>query len=209
MRYMGWMAVLALVAASLMATEEPSNPLAGVVKNIDGEDVNLADFGGKVLLVVNVASRCGHTKQYKQLQELHEKYAERGLVVLGFPCNQFGGQEPGTEAEIKEFCESNYSVSFPLFSKIEVNGDNALSLYKYLTSDEVPIEDRGPIKWNFEKFLLGRDGTVLARFRSRVSPDAPQVVEAIEDALGAKHEEEDAKETDDGAKGVGSPVSVE
>jgi glutathione peroxidase len=154
-----------------------------VMKSLDGTDVNLADYQGKVVLIVNVASDCGATPQYAALQALHEKYGERGLVVLGFPCNQFGGQEPGSAAEIRSFCTKNYGVTFPLFSKIEVRGDQAAPLYRYLTSPQTNPQHAGPIRWNFEKFLLGRTGQIVARFETGVEPDAPEVAAAIESEL--------------------------
>ena len=153
---------------------------------IDGATIDLNTYAGKVVLVVNVASRCGFTRHYRELQATHEKYEKRGLVVLGFPCNQFGKQEPGTDAEIKAFCQKKFGVTFPMFSKIEVSGEQAHPLYVYLTSKDVPIDDRGPVKWNFEKFLIDRNGKLIARYRSRVKPDASEVVEAIEKALAAK-----------------------
>jgi glutathione peroxidase len=182
------MKVLAILAAAAFAMlSTPANmdesPLQGMVKDIDGKEVDLAQYQGKVVMVVNVASKCGFTKHYEPLQAIYSKYKDKGLVVLGFPCNQFGGQEPGTEAEIKAFCEDTYSVSFPMFSKIDVNGDSASPLYKYLTSEKLPLEDQGAIKWNFEKFLFGKDGKIIARYRTRTSPDAPEVIEAIEAAL--------------------------
>lgn len=154
------------------------------MKSITGEEVALAKYHGKVVLVVNVASRCGHTKQYADLQALHEKYAERGLAILGFPCNQFGGQEPGTEEEIAAFCSKNYGVTFDLFEKIDVKGNSAAPLFAYLTGEESPLADKGDVKWNFEKFLIDREGTPIARFRSKVKPSSEDVVSAIEKALG-------------------------
>jgi glutathione peroxidase len=126
------------------------------MKSIEGKDVDLAHYNGKVILIVNVASECGYTPQYKGLQALHEKYAKDGLVLLGFPCNQFGKQEPGSEAEIAEFCESKYGVKFDMFGKVEVNGKEACDLYKYLTSKDSNPKFAGPIKWNFEKFLIAQ-----------------------------------------------------
>lgn len=152
-----------------------------VITTATGEPRALSDFAGQVLMIVNVASQCGYTPQYAGLQALYERYRERGFVVLGFPCNQFGGQEPGTMDEILTFCSTRYNVSFPIFAKIEVNGPNRAPLYARLTQ-AIPPEE---IKWNFEKFLLGRDGTVLARFTPRTSPDSPEVVQAIEAALAA------------------------
>ncbi len=154
------------------------------VKDIDGKATTLAAYKGKVLLVVNVASKCGYTPQYTALQATYEKYKDKGLAVLGFPCNQFGHQEPGTEAEIKEFCTSKYSVTFPMFSKIEVNGLGRHPLYVALAGSGSPYP--GDIKWNFTKFLIGRDGNILKRFDSAVKPDSPEVVAAIEAALAEK-----------------------
>ena len=185
MIHLVWVALFLMAAVSVQAAEGPARPLTGTVKSIDGQAVDLGSYTGKVVLVVNVASRCGHTRQYKQLQELYEKYVKRGLVVLGFPCNQFGQQEPGTEADIKAFCEKEFAVSFPMFSKIDVNGENAAALYKHLTSDRAPIKDQGPVKWNFEKFLLSRNGEVIARYRAGVTPDGTNVTSAIEEALAA------------------------
>jgi glutathione peroxidase len=154
------------------------------VRHIDGKEGKLDAYKGKVLLVVNVASKCGYTPQYKSLEALYQKYKDKGLVVLGFPCNQFGGQEPGTNEEIKEFCTSKYGVTFPLFDKIEVNGDKRHSLYVALAGKDSPFP--GDIKWNFTKFLVGRDGKVLKRFESRAAPDSAEITEAVEAALAAK-----------------------
>lgn len=174
--------------ASGEASDATPPALAFTMKSLAGEDVDLSRYAGRVVLIVNTASKCGHTPQYKGLQALHEKYGERGLSVLGFPCNQFGNQEPGTAEEIAQFCERNYGVTFDLFQKIDVNGDHAAPLYTYLTGDEAPIEDRGPVKWNFEKFLLDREGKLIARFRSGVKPDAEELTQAIESALGPEVE---------------------
>jgi glutathione peroxidase len=146
--------------------------------SISGQDTSLDQFKGKTLLVVNVASACGLTPQYEGLQALHDQYAERGLAVLGFPCNQFGAQEPGSEEEIQQFCSSRYGVEFALFSKIEVNGDGRHPLYQFL------IGDGEDISWNFEKFLVDGDGQIIARFSPRTAPDDPELVGAIEQALG-------------------------
>jgi glutathione peroxidase len=154
------------------------------LKDIDGKDATLKPYAGKVLLVVNVASKCGFTPQYTALEATYQKYQAPGLVVCGFPCNQFGGQEPGTDAEIKEFCTSKYSVTFPLFDKLEVNGDNRHPLYVALAGGDSPFP--GNIKWNFTKFLIGRDGKILNRFDSKVKPDSPELTQAIEAALAAK-----------------------
>ena len=152
------------------------------VENLAGAEVDLAKYRGKVVLIVNVASQCGFTKQYKPLQKVHDRYSDQGLVILGFPCNQFGGQEPGSPAEIAAFCDKNYGVEFPLMGKVEVKGDGASPLYEELTA-EGTTDDPGPVKWNFEKFLVGRDGRVIARYRSQVSPDSKQMIAAIKKAL--------------------------
>lgn len=151
------------------------------VKNIAGEDVAIADFKGRVLLIVNTASHCGFTKQYKGLEVLHRQYADRGLTVLGFPCNQFGGQEPGTAEEIVSFCEQNYGVTFPLMAKIKVNGKEADPLYVFLK--ERALGDVGSaIKWNFTKFLVSRDGRAITRYASATTPE--ELAKPIETLLG-------------------------
>ncbi len=157
------------------------------VKNIDGKEIDLAKtYQGKVVLIVNVASQCGATPQYAPLQDVYDIYKDEGLVVLGFPCNQFGQQEPGSAEEIKEFCTANYKVSFDMFAKIDVNGDNADPLYKYLTGAETNPQFAGKVMWNFEKFLIGRDGKIVARFKTGVSPDSDEVVNAIKAELAKK-----------------------
>jgi len=153
-----------------------------VVNGIDGKEVKLADYKGKVLLIVNVASKCGKTPQYENLQALNEKYKGKDFVVLGFPANNFGGQEPGTDAEILEFCTSKYEVEFPMFSKVSVKGDDQAPLFTYLTSAENP-DAQGDIKWNFEKFLIGKDGKLVHRFASGQKPDDADVVAKIDTAL--------------------------
>ncbi|HJN90043.1 MAG TPA: glutathione peroxidase [Verrucomicrobiota bacterium] len=150
------------------------------LKDIDGKKASLGDHKGKVMLVVNVASKCGLTPQYKQLQAVHSKFAKRGFTVLGFPCNQFGKQEPGSPLEIKKFCSDNFEVTFPLHAKIEVNGDGAHPLYKILKKESGGSDK---IRWNFEKFLLDGNGKVLKRFSPPTKPDAPEVIAAIESAL--------------------------
>ncbi len=152
-------------------------------KTIDGNAKNLADYKGKVLLVVNVASNCGYTKQYAGLEALHKELAARGFAVLGFPCNQFGAQEPGTETVIQDFCEKNYGVTFPLFSKIDVNGPTAAPVYSFLTSTELPPGGKGDIPWNFGKFVIGKDGKPVARFSHKVKPEDAELRKAIESAL--------------------------
>jgi glutathione peroxidase len=151
---------------------------------IDGRPEKLAAYEGKVLLLVNVASRCGLTPQYAALEELYRGYRERGLVVLGFPCNQFAGQEPGTEAEIQQFCSTKYDVTFPLFGKLEVNGQGRHPLYAWLCEQPTRPDGPGDIKWNFAKFLVGRDGQPIARFSPTTAPTSPAIVDAIESALG-------------------------
>lgn len=154
------------------------------LRNIDGEATSLAPHQGKVLLIVNVASMCGFTPQYRELEAVYQQHKAAELVVLGFPCNQFGGQEPGSNAEIKEFCSNNYRVTFPLFDKLEVNGDHRHPLYVALAGKDSPFP--GNIRWNFSKFIVGRDGRILHRFESNVKPDAPEVIAALADALAAK-----------------------
>ena len=183
-------AMMAYVAASVVNADDKANagggPLQFKVKDIDGKDVDLAQYKGKAVLIVNVASKCGNTPQYAQLQELHKKYADQGLVILGFPANEFGKQEPGTNEQIKEFCTGKYNVSFPMFSKIVVKGEGQAPLYRYLTSKETDPKFAGDITWNFEKFLVGRDGRVVARFKPKTKPDAPEVVQAIETEIAKK-----------------------
>ena len=149
----------------------------------EGEPVQLSDYAGKVLLVVNVASKCGLTPQYEGLEELHRKFGADGLQVLGFPCNQFGGQEPGTAEEIEQFCSTTYGVTFPMFEKIEVNGPGRHPVYDELTAVADASGEAGDIQWNFEKFVLGPDGSVVGRFRPRTAPDDPAVLAAIESSL--------------------------
>jgi glutathione peroxidase len=149
-----------------------------VVRTARGAEQALGDWGGQVLLIVNVASRCGFTRQYSGLQKLQDTYGQRGFAVLGFPCNDFGGQEPGTLAEIEQFCSTTYAASFQLFDKVHASGTKTAP-YDTLTQ----VEPSGDVAWNFEKFLVGRDGTVLGRFKSSVEPDAPELISAIEAAL--------------------------
>ena len=153
------------------------------VKSIAGKEVDLAQYQGKVIVVVNVASECGLTPQYEGLEALYEKYSDKGLTVLGFPCNQFGKQEPGSDAEIAQFCETNYKVKFPMFSKVDVNGEGAAPLYKHLTSLDAKPKGKGQVAWNFEKFVIGKNGEVVARFAPMTEPDAPELITAIEAEL--------------------------
>jgi glutathione peroxidase len=182
----------ALVASSLMGShavtvgvspKEPNTIYDFTVKNIDGKDVPLSKFKGKVLLVVNVASKCGNTPQYAGLEKLYKEQHKNGFAILGFPANQFGGQEPGSDAEIKEFCSKTYDVNFPMFSKIVVKGDGEHPLYKWMIATGPRQED---IEWNFAKFLIGRDGKVIARFSPKTQPDSPEITDAIQKALADK-----------------------
>jgi glutathione peroxidase len=155
------------------------------VKTLAGENSSLGSLSGKTLLVVNVASRCGLTPQYTALEKLHEQFAPRGFAVVGFPCNQFGGQEPGTAEQIAEFCSASYGVTFPMFEKIDVNGPGRHPIYAELTATPDANGEAGDIQWNFEKFLVRPDGTVAARFRPRTTPDSAEVLIAIEKNLPA------------------------
>ena len=155
------------------------------VRTLDGGPADLSDYEGKALLVVNVASQCGLTPQYSGLQQLHKQYGPRGFEVLGFPCNQFGAQEPGSADEIAEFCETSYGVEFPLFEKIEVNGEGRHPLYEQLTATPDADGEAGDIQWNFEKFLISPQGEIVARFRPMTTPEDPGLVEAIEEQLPA------------------------
>lgn len=158
------------------------------VKDINGKDVKLRQYEGNVLLIVNTASRCGYTPQYADLQALYEKYEKQGFQVLAFPANEFGAQEPGTNEEIKAFCETNYHVKFPLFAKIVVKGEGIHPLYAFLTDKKIFPETGGDIPWNFTKFLVGRDGRVLRRFEPKIKPTDEEVVRAVEEALAVKYE---------------------
>jgi glutathione peroxidase len=155
------------------------------MKSLTGKKIDLKQYRGKVLLIVNVASQCGATPQYGPLQQLHEKYGQAGLAVLGFPCNQFGAQEPGSEQEIARFCQKNYGVKFTMFNKINVNGEKAAPIYRYLTGKQSGLsgKDAGKVGWNFEKFLVSRDGHVVARFRTGVNPDDRAFLQAVQKEL--------------------------
>jgi glutathione peroxidase len=180
---------LSLLMASLFAATATADTAAtGLqtipLKDIDGKETSLKAYAGKVLLVVNVASKCGYTSQYTGLEALHQKYKEKGFSVLGFPCNDFGGQEPGTAEDIKAFCSTKYKVSFPLFEKLHVKGAEQHPLYAALTGKSSPVP--GEVKWNFGKFLIGKDGTILKRWDSKTTPDDKELVEAVEAAMAAK-----------------------
>ena len=175
-----WVMALALTCSVVLAGNLQEIPL----KDINGKATSLKAYDGKVLLVVNVASKCGLTPQYKSLEAVHQKYKAKGFSVLGFPCNDFGAQEPGTNEEIKEFCSTKYNVSFPMFDKLHVKGAERHALYTALTGEGASFP--GDVKWNFGKFLIGRDGKVLKRFEPKTAPDSPEVAAAIEAALAAK-----------------------
>ena len=172
-----------IVAAQTRPQEKPkvADVLNFTMNSLDGKPVNLAKYQGNVVLIVNVASECGYTPQYEGLQALHQKYAARGLKILGFPSNDFGGQEPGTNSEIADFCKKNYGVQFDMFSKITVVGAGQAALYKTLTSTP---GFTGTVDWNFEKFLINREGRVIGRFKSPVEPLSAEMTRAIETALG-------------------------
>lgn len=183
-------AILALLVAAGGAALAADAPAKGVLdftmKSIDGRETPLRQFQGRVLLLVNTASKCGLTPQYKALEALYKRYRDQGLVILGFPANDFLGQEPGTDEQIKEFCLINYGVSFPMFSKISVAGSDGHPLYRFLTGKETNPEFAGRITWNFTKFLVDRQGRIVARFEPRQVPDDPLVIAAIEKALKEK-----------------------
>ena len=172
---------LLFFATGLMATEKSVYDFT--LNSIDGQATSLASYKGKVVLLVNVASRCGYTPQYSALQAVYEKYKDRGLVIVGIPANNFGAQEPGTNEEIKTFCKTKYSVSFPMMAKVSVKGEDITPLYQFLTDKNAPTG--GEIKWNFTKFLVGPDGKVIGRFEPQVTPDSPELSAAIEKALAS------------------------
>jgi glutathione peroxidase len=175
-----------VLACAAIEAAEPKSPLDFKVTDINGQQVDLSQYKGKVVLMVNVASRCGNTPQYKGLEEAYNKYKDQGFVVLGFPANEFGGQEPGSDAEILKFCTDKYNVDFPMFSKIVVKGEGIAPLYDYLTSPKTDPNHAGAVGWNFEKFLIGRNGEVAARFKPKTGPNSPEVTQAIEAELAKK-----------------------
>jgi len=171
--------------AAIAAPEMKENSVYDfAMKNIDGKIISLSAFKGKVMLIVNVASRCGHTPQYKGLEALYRKYKDRGLVILAFPANNFGQQEPGTDEEIKAFCTTTYDVTFDMFSKISVKGPDQHPLYRFLTSPETNPKFPGDVRWNFQKYLFDRKGNITGRFASGVEPLSDELTSAIEQALG-------------------------
>lgn len=176
-----------LISLSALLLCAAAAPAASVydysLKTIDGSPESLGSFKGKAILIVNVASKCGYTPQYAGLQSLYAKYKDRGFVILGFPANNFGAQEPGTNAEIKTFCSRTYKVTFPMFAKVSVKGEDKTPLYQFLTDQSPNTSTHGDIKWNFTKFLIGTDGRILARFEPDVTPDSPEMQKAVESAL--------------------------
>ena len=175
--------IISLFAILLMAALPIKSVYDFKMKDIDGKDVSLSQYKGKVLLIVNVASLCGNTPQYKDIEALYEKYKDKGLVILGFPANNFMGQEPGSNEKIKEFCTSKYAVTFPMFSKIDVKGDKIAPLYSYLTQKSENGVLDAPIKWNFQKFLVDRKGNVITSFAPKTSVNEPEVMAASDKAL--------------------------
>jgi glutathione peroxidase len=176
--------ILMMFIAAGMTAAHAASIYDYTMRSIDGESVSLKSYGGKVVLLVNVASRCGFTPQYAGLEALYEKYKDRGLVIVGIPANNFASQEPGTNEEIKKFCSMKYNVTFPMMAKVSVLGDDETPLYKFLTDKSANPKVGGDIKWNFTKFLFDRKGNPVARFEPAVTPDSPEVQAAIESALG-------------------------
>jgi glutathione peroxidase len=183
---LGLWASPAKAGASAAKEAKPMSVLDFKMKSLSGKEVDLKSYQGDVVLIVNTASKCGLTPQYKALEAIHEKYQDKGLSILGFPANNFGQQEPGTDTEIGEFCQKNYGVKFDMFSKISVKGADQEPLYSFLTEPATNPEFAGEIRWNFEKFLVGRDGKVIARFAPQVTPESKEVVDAVEAALARK-----------------------
>jgi glutathione peroxidase len=177
---------VARVASADEPSKKPACVLDFTVKTIDGKEINLTEFKGKTLLIVNTASKCGLTPQYEALEGIYEKYKDKGFEILAFPANEFGKQEPGTNDEIKTFCKTNYNTTFPLFSKIVVKGPGQHPLYQYLTSKETDPKFAGEIPWNFTKFIVNRKGEIVDRFEPKEKPDSPKVTSAIEKALDEK-----------------------
>ena len=186
------LAVAGLVASTAAAADKPTTgekmttPLQFTMKDIAGKEVDLTSFKGKVVVFVNVASKCGYTKQYAGLEKLYETYKDQGLVVVGVPANEFGKQEPGTDAEIAEFCSAKYNVTFPMMSKVVVKGDGISPLYAFLTGKDTNPKFAGPVGWNFEKFLVNRQGEVVGRFKSGVEPLASELEDGVKKELAAK-----------------------
>jgi glutathione peroxidase len=177
------MICLVFFAAAVIGAEK--NVFDYALNTIDGQPAPLSAYKGKVVMLVNVASRCGFTPQYTALEAIYEKYKDRGFVIVGIPANNFGAQEPGTNQEIKTFCQSKYNVTFPMMSKVSVKGDDKTPLYQYLTDKSANPKTGGDIQWNFTKFLVGPEGQIIARFEPKVTPDSPEVTGAIESALAS------------------------
>ncbi len=180
--------LIALFAIGTLTAQETKKKMDAPIynftmKTIEGKNKSLADYKGKVVMVVNTASFCGNTPQYKQLEEIYKKYKDKGLAIIGFPANNFGKQEPGNDSDIKTFCEKNYGVTFDMFSKISVKGDDIHPLYKYLTTD---AGFNGDIDWNFAKFLVDKNGNVVARYKARMKPDEKEIVAKIDELLTQK-----------------------
>lgn len=192
-RFLGAAVGLFLLMAVSVVTAEDKKEKGKVpdalnfkMKRLDGKEANLADYAGKAVLIVNVASECGYTPQYAGLQKVHEKYGSQGLAVIGVPANEFGKQEPGSDADIAGFCKKNYGVTFDMYSKVVVKGEGQAPLYKHLTSKETNPKFAGQVKWNFEKFLIGRNGEIVGRFGSAVEPESKELTSAIETELAKK-----------------------
>jgi glutathione peroxidase len=181
-----WAADVVKEPSAPTATTQSTGPLSFTLTDIDGKPVDLSTYRGSVVLIVNTASRCGFTKQYAGLEKLYRTYKDQGFVVIGVPANNFGGQEPGTDEEIKAFCSTKYDVTFPMMSKLSVKGDDKTPLYKYLTEPATAGDFAGEIGWNFTKFLVDRNGNLMARFESKTSPEDAKVATAIEKALARK-----------------------
>lgn len=186
MKLAALLSLLVAIAMVVPVVAAENSPLDFKMADIDGKQVDLSKYTGDVVLIVNVASKCGLTPQYEQLEAVYTKYKDQGLQVLGFPANEFGRQEPGTNEQIKQFCTNKYSVDFPMFAKIVVKGEGIHPLYKFLTSEDTNPGHGGDIHWNFEKFLVGRDGKVIQRFSPPTKPDDPKVIQAIESELAKK-----------------------
>ena len=179
------LAAVGILMFAAFAAGEGKTVFDYTLNTIDGQPAPLAAYKGKIVLLVNVASRCGFTPQYTALESIYEKYKDRGFVIIGIPANNFGAQEPGTNQEIKTFCQSKYNVTFPMMSKVSVKGEDKTPLYQYLTDKSVNPKTGGDIQWNFTKFLVGPDGQIIARFEPKVTPDSPEVTGAIEQALAS------------------------
>jgi glutathione peroxidase len=177
---------LVLNAKEIKESKKVAPVLNFKMKSLDGKEVDLAKYQGKVVLIVNVASKCGNTPQYEGLQALHEKYSKEGLAILGIPANDFGKQEPGTNADIAKFCKKNYGVTFDMFAKVHVKGEQKCPLYKFLTSKKTDPKFAGEVEWNFQKYLIGRNGEIVARFGHRVKPESEEVVKVIKGELEKK-----------------------